>query len=236
MKIHLYCLCWNEERFLPFFLRFYESLVDEIFVFDDGSTDRSLEILRAHPRVRVERFERPRMEATPASADFVPFYDGIWRRSIGDADWVILCNIDELFYHPGSRAYLEACLKDRITWIPSAGYDLLSWAAPTSSADLLKTVRRGVRNPLLDKVCAFHPEAIQETRFDQGRHRAHPAGDVRMPPTTEVKLLHYQYLGFRSFVRRHGEKRERMRTNYWRSSAHEAARFFGKSLMARKIL
>ena len=45
---------------LPFFYRHYESLVDHFFVFDNGSTDGSLDILRAHPRTTVTRSKRKR--------------------------------------------------------------------------------------------------------------------------------------------------------------------------------
>ena len=54
--IHLYCLCWNEQRVLPFFFRHYDDLIDRYFVFDNGSTDGTLEMLAAHDRVEVTSF------------------------------------------------------------------------------------------------------------------------------------------------------------------------------------
>ena len=51
MRLHLYALCWNEGRMLPYFFRHYRSLVERFFIFDDGSTDGSLEFLRAQPDV-----------------------------------------------------------------------------------------------------------------------------------------------------------------------------------------
>ena len=45
--IHLYTICWNEERMLPFFFRHYDQWVDRYVVYDDNSTDATLEkILR----------------------------------------------------------------------------------------------------------------------------------------------------------------------------------------------
>jgi Glycosyl transferase family 2 len=46
-------------KILPFFFGHYDPLVDAYTVFDDGSTDGSLEILRANPKVEVRRFARP---------------------------------------------------------------------------------------------------------------------------------------------------------------------------------
>ncbi|WP_119302988.1 glycosyltransferase family 2 protein [Dongia deserti] len=54
--IHLYCLCWNEERMLPFFFRHYDDLVARYFVFDNGSTDRSIGMLKQHPKVTLGEF------------------------------------------------------------------------------------------------------------------------------------------------------------------------------------
>src|SRR5690242_2946962 len=49
VRVHLYALCWNDAYMLPYFFRHYDSFVDRYIIFDDGSTDRSLDILRRHP-------------------------------------------------------------------------------------------------------------------------------------------------------------------------------------------
>ena len=48
--IHLYTLCWNDRRMLPHFFRHYSFLVDRFFVFDNGSTDGSLQLLAENER------------------------------------------------------------------------------------------------------------------------------------------------------------------------------------------
>lgn len=52
-RIHVYTICWNEERFLPYFLRHYGAFAEEITVFDNGSDDNSVAIARAFPNTRV---------------------------------------------------------------------------------------------------------------------------------------------------------------------------------------
>ena len=44
--IHLHATCWNEERMLPFFFRYYDRFVDRYFIHDNQSSDGSIEILR----------------------------------------------------------------------------------------------------------------------------------------------------------------------------------------------
>jgi Glycosyl transferase family 2 len=55
--VHLYALCWNEERLLPFFFRHYDPFVTRYFIFDHNSTDHSRQILKAHPRVTLGKFK-----------------------------------------------------------------------------------------------------------------------------------------------------------------------------------
>jgi hypothetical protein len=43
---------------LPYFFRHYDSFVDRYVIFDDGSTDRSPQLLTENPKVDLRRFVR----------------------------------------------------------------------------------------------------------------------------------------------------------------------------------
>ena len=53
MWIDLYTRCWNDAAMLGFFFRHYDALVQRYIVFDDGSTDASLDILASNPKVEI---------------------------------------------------------------------------------------------------------------------------------------------------------------------------------------
>ena len=53
MIVHLHASCWNEERMLPLFFRYYDTFIDRYYIHDNGSDDGSLAILEAHPRVTI---------------------------------------------------------------------------------------------------------------------------------------------------------------------------------------
>lgn len=191
MRIDLYAACWNEERMIPFFLRHYESLVDRIVIFDDGSTDRSVKLLTASRKVEMRR-----LPAGPSSLLMtMEEMNRCWKESRGRADWIIIADIDEHIYHRSLRDYLEHCARDGVTILDPIGYDMISADFPASNAVLAESIRRGIRCFLLDKKTVFDPNAIEEINYTVGRHVAQPTGRVTFPAEREVILLHYKHLG-----------------------------------------
>lgn len=191
-QTHLYALCWNEAKMLPYFFRHYNELVDKFFIYDNGSTDGSLELLAGDERVCVVRWE-PRgnsfvEQARELSNDF-------WKPSRGRADWVITAEVDEHLYHPGFRAYLGSCVREGITAIKAIGYEMVADRFPSDERPLWQFVTHGIRAFALDKLSIFDPSAIRETNYEGGRHQAAPTGRVLWDKRREIRLLHYKNLG-----------------------------------------
>src|SRR5579859_373080 len=111
-RIHLYCLCWNDARMLPHFFRHYDGLVDRYFVFDNGSTDASLVLLNSHGRVELAHF---RVDTDSFVDEERRLSDTIWQRSRGEADWIVIVDIDEHLFHPDFRTYLATCSRQGVT-------------------------------------------------------------------------------------------------------------------------
>ena len=192
MIVHLHASCWNEARMLPFFFRHYDRFVDHYFIRDNQSDDASLEILAAHPRVTVQPLYLPGDSFAEAGLAQV---NQFWWPSRGKADWIAVCNIDELFWHPDLKGYLGECRDKGITFLGSSGYQMISTEFPAPGDDLPFAIRSGVPAPAYDKPSFFNPDAITNSGFAIGRHRAKPAGNVVRPAKEEILLLHYKYLG-----------------------------------------
>lgn len=202
MIIHIYSLCWNEERMLPYYFRNYDAIADRYFIFDDASTDASLDILAKHPKVEIDRFHK-QPDSFVGSA--YVFNNNIWKRSRNKADWVIICNIDEQLYHPDLQGYLKQCQNEGITVIPAEGYQMISDSFPDSDQRLCDLVTRGMPYKKMNKFCIFNPDAIEEINYKHGRHYANPIGKVVYPQRREPKLLHYKYLGLDYLITRFAE-------------------------------
>lgn len=193
---------------LPFFFLHYDQFVDKYFIADHGSTDRSMAILKRHPKVSLRDFACD--EASFVESARV-HYDHCWKESRGVADWVIICNIDEHFEHPRFLRYLRSCKTKGITIIHPLGFDMVSTSFPLPSIALRRQVRLGMRAPAFDKPQLFDPNRIQEINFKIGRHVAAPVGQVVEDRSGRIKLLHYKYLGQAYFRQRSAQLSTRMK-------------------------
>ena len=105
MNIVVYAICKNEEQFVD---RWMDSMseADQVLVLDTGSTDTTVEKLRARGAQVTEEIISPwRFDvARNRSLELVP----------QDADICVCTDLDEVF-HPGWRALLEAA------WFKGAG-------------------------------------------------------------------------------------------------------------------
>lgn len=193
MKIHLYAICWNEERMLEFLFRHYDPFVDRYVFYDDGSTDATLDMLRRRPNVEVRRFPRVVEGSYVLSAQRLQ--NQFWKESRGLADWVIVTAVDEHLYHPDLPGYLAECKRRGVTAVPALGFQMVARSFPPQGVHLATTVTRGAKVPKMSKLSIFAPDAIDETSFSTGRHSAKPSGNVRFPDADVVLNLHYKFLG-----------------------------------------
>ncbi|MBV8848650.1 MAG: glycosyltransferase [Methylobacteriaceae bacterium] len=194
--IHLYTLCWDEADMLGFFFRHYDSWVDRYIVFDDGSTDGSRDILRAHPKVELRNFVR--VEAGSFVLSQRAMQNQAWKESRWQADWVIVTAIDEHLHvrNRSMRGYLSEQSERGVTLVPALGFDMNHPVMPEDRGHLTSIVTRGRPRGPFNKLGVFKPEALRETGFSAGRHHAEPIGELRLPARDELMLWHYKHLGF----------------------------------------
>ena len=200
--------CWNEIQILPFFFRYYDRFVDQYFIYDNGSDDGSLELLQAHPRVTVETVEYFGESLIEAAFQRV---NQLWWPSRGIADWVLVCNVDEFFWHPNLRRYLKSCQSSGINYLQAEGYQMVSDEFPPCDAELTQTIRRGARCEFMDKPAFFNPDEIEDFGFGIARHTCSPVGNVVRPERNEIMLLHYKHLGLHYVLQRHAELNSRLK-------------------------
>jgi hypothetical protein len=196
MIVHLYTLCWNEADMLPFFFRHYDPWVDHYFIYDDGSDDGSLEILRAHPKVTVRRFERTVEGAFALSQKELQSH--AWKSSREVADWVVITALDEHIFVRGQpmRRYLQRQRLLGVTYVPALGFDTITDALPDGDIRLVDAATRGVPSVGFNKLSLFNPNAIQSAGYTAGRHSAAPTGQLTRPRQNDLLLYHFKHIGY----------------------------------------
>lgn len=201
MRIVLFSILWNEARMLPFFFRHYDPWVGRYVMYDDGSTDGTLDLLAAHPRVEIRRFPRTAPDSFVLSA--LLLHDRMWKECRGNADWVVITAVDEHLHHADMPGYLARCKRAGASAIPALGFQMVAPDFPAPGEWLAATRRMGAPFDQMNKLSIFDPDRIAETNYRPGRHWARPEGEVVMPATDEVVNLHYKYLGLGHVGERH---------------------------------
>ncbi len=220
MIIDAYTFCYNEELRLKYYLNLYAPLCRKITIYDNGSTDASKEIATKYDNVIWETKTYNLNEINDQI--LTETKNNCWKQS-KDADWVIVCDVDEILYHEdGLNNYLMYLLNETDKKIIRAtGFDMVSTELPTHTGNFYdnKDFQYGVRNKkYYDKTCVFSPSCIDEINYRPGAHRCRPVIQKKNSfskkeislHSSELKLLHYKYLNKESFVNKQKKSGERM--------------------------
>jgi len=206
MQLSVYTVCYNEQKLLPHFLRHYARLAQKIIVWDNGSTDDSLRIIRSfpHPNLHIGQFDTGGQMVESA---LVEIKNNCWK---GDtADFVIVCDVDEFLFVPDLQRFLAehaACDIFR-----PRGYDMVADEFPQDDGRLLvERVKRGVPNALYSKAVLFRPQRVREINYRHGCHSCDPVGQSRLLmydgeryPGNPLLLCHYKNLGVDHRLEKH---------------------------------
>ncbi|MDH5608689.1 MAG: glycosyltransferase family 2 protein [Cyclobacteriaceae bacterium] len=215
--IHLYTLCHNEEFMIPYFLRHYLPFVSKIIVFDNFSTDQSAIILSKYANILVKKLDTDNEYREDILTEI---RNTVWKKSRGHADLVIVCDMDEMLYHPDIPLFLSQFIEGGFSVARPFGYDMISRKLPATSGQIYQEVQEGVRMIQWDKMVLFRPDFIEEINYFPGAHMALPEGRVKIYKHDPLlKLLHFRYLGTNYLLQKHGARAKRMdqsvRTNNW---------------------
>lgn len=195
--IHVYTVCWNEEKFLPFFLDHYRSFCEKIIVYDNESTDSTLDILAQNPKVEIVTYKTNNQINDDI---YQHIKNNVWKRSRGKADYVIVCDLDELLY--AKTGDIKSILKqtNKTVFRPD-GYEMMSENFPLYNKPLREQCK-GLFSEYYCKKIIFDPHCIVDINYYPGCHEADPRGFVKTG-TSEFLLLHYKRLGVDYVVNRY---------------------------------
>lgn len=189
--VDIYTFAYNETLMLPYFVEHYRTHFPgcRITVYDNCSTDNTSQLAKDLDCKVIEYESGCKFSEDIQTA----IKNKCWKES--DAEWVIVCDMDELL-----DASLNNLKEECSTILRTQGWDMIGGI---SKEDFnFYSINHGVPNNKESKHIAFKPKKILEMNFDPGGHHCFPKGQVCYSYKV-YNLYHYKYLYLDYVISRH---------------------------------
>lgn len=185
-KVDVYVVMKNEEDILPFTIQYWLRFANSVTVLDNGSTDKSLEILSKCPICNIRYFN------TGGKLD-----DGmnqyikntVWKQSRGKADWVFVGDTDECLYVRDYSIFDSDASILELPW-----YDLVNDSKPRHRKDKLlhQVTDKWAKHPSFGKHLLFNPNKVEEINYSPGAHSINPQPEpiIEKVDADKAMILH----------------------------------------------
>lgn len=133
MKVCWIVLCFNEMDILPFVRKYWERVADKVVVFDNHSTDGSIEYLKKIPYVELRHFE------TNGQNDIIQkqIKEQAYLEFKDQFDFIIISDMDEVFYFNNFTGALDKMIEENANVLATPIYSLCEDNKPTPEEDKL---------------------------------------------------------------------------------------------------
>ena len=207
MILHLYTMCYNEMDILPFVVDYWKELgVSKAIVFDNGSTDGSVEFMQKYDWIDVRYYY------SMGCNDVIlrRFKNECWKESRGKADFVIVCDIDECLISPFGMDTFDKMKDGGYTICKPKWYEFISEEIPiyTEGKFLHEISEKAFLNES-GKTVLFNPNEIKEINYGFGAHQCEPIGNVSYY-NNGLYLLHIsKRLSLEYMIKKYKEAKDR---------------------------
>jgi len=198
MKIHVYAIAWNEEVIMPYFLRYYSEFCDKIVIYDNESTDRTPEIVRACPKAEIRSWSS---NNEINEHRYVEIKQSCYKESRGEADWVLVCDVDEFLFHPQLSERLEFYKNTGVTLPKVTGYEIVPNCELKPDENLPFVYQNGARAVSFDKRMIFNPNL--DIRYAAGCHSLTNTPSGMVESNDSLYLMHFKKLNLPYYISRH---------------------------------
>lgn len=177
MNIDVYTLCWNEMAILPFAIETWKKFARHVYVFDNGSTDGSIEFLKKYDWITVESFGNGTEKNNKQNSNIK---NTKWKGS--DADYVVVCDLDECLVGKDVIKTLKDCKRRGVTIVETEWYNFVNPENKMPQYEEGKALYEVSPYAVRDKnpkVTIFDPKKITRINYTVGAHHCSPRGVVK---------------------------------------------------------
>lgn len=212
-NILLITLCYNEIRCLPFAIDYWRRLTNHVIVYDNGSTDGTLDFLKEHnDLIELKHFEYK--DGNKINDDELRnFKNNIWKEYKDRYDWILICDVDEFPYVGDTDNFYNKINDNRWTVVKFHGIQLVSVRFPkyVSRAALAHhQIKYGANDHRFDKCLLFNCQEIEEINYDYGAHVCHPTGIVNWCNIPDARLFHFKFITEEYVVTRYEQSKNKL--------------------------
>ena len=189
-------LCFNEMDILPFVKQYWERINCDVLVFDNGSTDGSIQYLLELPYVTLRHFDSEGqndvIQKTIKEQAYLEFKDKY--------DIIIITDMDEVFYFNDFKALSEAFISGDYNILMTPIFSLCEDAKPPYRQDLLlhqqchKFYKQRMNHMKgfedYSKLSIFNTRVTDKVTMSVGQHYVCTAPDMRIMLTNDGFNLH----------------------------------------------
>jgi len=194
-----FIIAFNEEETIALTLKHYQQFCSKVTLFDNFSTDNTREIAESMGAT-VKMFG---MKGVLSDKEYLKVKNHCWKNS--RADWVIVCDSDEILYHPDLVNVLNN--EKDATIMKTYGWNIYSEDMPK---DTFLEITDGYHDGNYSKSVIFRPDRIKEINYHYGCHNNTPKGEVKYSESI-LTLFHYRNIGgYERLSNRHAVYRERL--------------------------
>lgn len=200
MKIEIFAICWNEEKLLPYFHKFYKDRFGEhvkFTIYDNESTDNSVKICNELGMNVISYSTNNQL----SDSKYLDIKNNCWKGST--ADWVICQDVDE-WLDISYNELLEEYEKGT-TLINTIGYNMCNKEGVPNFLD----IKYGIRAAQYDKILCFSPKYITNISYSPGCHNCSPVGKIKYSQKA-YNMLHMKFIDEQFMVDRYKAYKERM--------------------------
>lgn len=196
MRTLLITLCKNEIDILPFVSQYWERIGCDVVVFDNGSTDGSIQYLLNLPYVTLRHFDSDGQndvtQKTIKEQAYIEYKD--------QYDIIIISDMDEVFFFNDFKALSEAFVKSPYNILMTPIFSLCeSFKPPYSESQLLHQQCHKFYKQKMNhmegfkdysKLSIFNTRITDKVQMSVGQHYVQTSPDMKIMLTTEGFNLH----------------------------------------------
>lgn len=185
MNIEAFIITWNREDIIHLTINHYKQFCSKVTLFDNFSDDKTREIAESLG-AEVKLFGKA---GELNDQHYLDVKNHCWKGS--KADWVIVCDDDEILYNPNLVEELSKATN--YTILQTQGYEMYSNEIPIET---WLEVNTGIKAENYSKHIIFKP-TIKEIGYVYGCHEARPKGDYISygKLLNPLMVLHYRSVG-----------------------------------------